>query len=318
MAVPSSRLETARSRGDNGLETRPRATPPPHAAWPRCRLRCTGRCRPADARRAPPRTGRALDPPPAPVHARRTDLLRPAREPRPQRPRLAGVHRLRPNRYEVAAGAPAARDWGDPRTSHSRPAPCAIARAGDPDLEAGRRRRVVLRFADAELVASHPEVGPDALIVVDSYLDLAARFDALPPHHETRIEMKTVLGGTPAQQPAAYRSRSPSHHLAGLADAIRHGTHLVVVWSTSAGERTSSTVPRARGSRTPSARPARGSPRPTRDRYVTKLPHAHALWDRGQGCSARRIAPTGKPLDAHVMTFRPARRRAAAPRDSCC
>ena len=224
-----------------------------------------------------------------------------------------------PNRYEVAGGRAGRReDWGDPRYL------AQVARLPARLRAQGIRisKLVVVGvsysgFADAELVASHPEVGADALIVVDSYLDLAARFDALPPHHETRIEMETVLGGTPAQQPAAYRSRSPSHHLAGLADAIRHGTHLVVVWSTSAGERhefngaTCSRLANAEWL----ARLAGALGQPVTG-YVTKLPHAHALWDRGQGLLALAgIAPAGKPLDAHAMTFRPG---ASPPRDSYC
>jgi pimeloyl-ACP methyl ester carboxylesterase len=35
-------------------------------------------------------------------------------------------------------------------------------------------------FANAELVATHPDLRPAALIVVDSFLDLTARFGELP------------------------------------------------------------------------------------------------------------------------------------------
>jgi hypothetical protein len=224
-----------------------------------------------------------------------------------------------PNRYEVAGGRAGRReDWGEPRYL------AQVARLPARLRAQGIRisKLVVVGvsysgFADAELVASHPEVGADALIVVDSYLDLAARFAALPLHHETRTEMETVLGGTPAQQPAAYRSRSPSHHLGGLAAAIRHGTHLVVDWSTSVGERhefngaTCSRLANAEWL----ARLAGILGRPVTG-YVTKLPHAHALWDRGQGLLALAgIAPASKPLDAHAVTFTPG---AAPPRDSYC
>ena len=224
-----------------------------------------------------------------------------------------------PNRYEVAGGrAGRLEDWGDPRYLAQVARLPARLRAQGVKIS----KLVVVGvsysgFANAELVASHPEVGADALIVVDSYLDLAARFDALPLHHETRTEMETVLGGTPAQRPGAYRSRSPSHHLAGLARAIRRGTHLVVVWSTSAGERhefngaTCSRLANAEWL----ARLAGVLGRPVTG-YVTKLPHAHALWDRGQGLlSLAGIAAKGKPLDARAMTFAPG---APPPRDSYC
>ena len=73
--------------------------------------------------------------------------------------------------------------------------------------------------------------------MVDSYLDLTARYEALPAGHETKTEIASVLGGTPAGEPQVYASRSPSHHLAGLAAAMRAGTAFVDVWSTSAEER---------------------------------------------------------------------------------
>jgi len=224
-----------------------------------------------------------------------------------------------PNRYEVAGGRAGRReDWGDPRyLAQAARLPARLRAQG---IKISKLVVVGVSysgFADAELVASHPEVGADALVVVDSYLDLAARFDALPLHHETRTEMETVLGGTPAQRPGAYRSRSPSHHLAGLARAIRHGTHLVVVWSTSAGEQdefNGATCSRLANAEWLSrlagvlGQPVTG--------YVTRLPHAHALWDRGQGLlSLAGIATNGKPLDAHAVTFAPG---AAPPSDSYC
>jgi hypothetical protein len=39
---------------------------------------------------------------------------------------------------------------------------------------------------------------------------------------------------------------------------------------------------------------------------VTQLPHAHALWDRGQGLLALAgVRPAVKPLRARRATFRP-------------
>ena len=79
-------------------------------------------------------------------------------------------------------------------------------------------------FANAELVASQPRLHPAALIMIDSYLDLAARFAALPPDHPTRAEIVQSVGGTPAQVPDAYAAPLPSHHLGTLAarDPLRH------------------------------------------------------------------------------------------------
>ena len=91
-------------------------------------------------------------------------------------------------------------------------------------------------FANAELVASQPRLHPAALVMIDSYLDLAARFAALPPDHPTRAEIQKSVGGTPAQVPDAYALRSPSHHLGTLAAEIRSGMRFVDVWSVAPSE----------------------------------------------------------------------------------
>ena len=199
-------------------------------------------------------------------------------------------------------------DWGDPRYLAQVAKLPAKLRA-----EGVKISKLVLvgvsysGFANAELVALHPEIHADALVVVDSYLDLAARFEALPLHHETRAEMETVLGGTPTTKPAVYRSHSPSHHLLGLAEAIHHGTHLVVVWSTSPAERhefhgaTCSRLANALWL----AQLAKILDHPVTG-YVTQMRHAHALWDRGEGLLALAgVATTSRPLLAKTVTFRP-------------
>ena len=172
-------------------------------------------------------------------------------------------------------------------------------------------------FANVELVASQPQLHPAALIMIDSYLDLAARFDALPPNHETRAEIIRAVGGTPAQVPAAYAQRSPSHHLATLAADIRSGMRFVDVWSVASSE-----VREFRGATcseeanadwlgqlaTVSGRPVAG--------YVTRLPHAYALWFHGR--SVLRIAGIGRPaprLRARRVLFRPG---TPAPAGSFC
>jgi len=224
-----------------------------------------------------------------------------------------------PNRYVRAGGRAGRReDWGGPAYLD------LVARLpGKLRAQGVQISKLIVvgvsysGFGNAQLVATHPELQADALIVVDSYLDLAARFRALPLHHETRAEIDTVLGGTPDEKPREYADRSPSHHLAGLARAIAGGTHLIVVWSTSAAERREfrgATCSRLANAEwlarlsTVLRRPFTG--------YVTHLPHAHALWDRGRGLLALAgIGQTTKPLLARAVTFAPG---APAPRSSYC
>lgn len=223
------------------------------------------------------------------------------------------------NRY-VAAGGRAGRreDWGDPRyLAAAAKLPGRLRAQGVKVSELVLVGVSYSGFANAELVATHPELHPDALIVVDSYLDLRARFTALPATHETRAEIVSVLGGTPAEKPAAYAARSPSHHLGGLAKAIRQGMAFVDVWSVSAEERrefggaTCSALANARW--LSDLATLLGHPV---DGYVTRLPHAHALWDRGQGLlQLAGLWRTAKPLEARRVAFRPG---APPPPDSFC
>lgn len=172
-------------------------------------------------------------------------------------------------------------------------------------------------FANAELVASQPRLHPTALIMIDGYLDLAARFDALPLNHQTRAEILRALGGTPAQVPDTYAARSPSHHLATLAADIRSGMRFVDVWSVAPSE-----VREFRGATCSEDASARWlaqlagtAGRPVAG-YVTELPHAHALWNHGR--SVLRLAGIGRgepPLPARRVKFRPG---APPPAESYC
>src|SRR5579862_8844747 len=209
-------------------------------------------------------------------------------------------------------------DWGDPAYDAAvAKLPAALERTG-----VKVSALVVLGvsysgYANAELVASQPQLHPAALIVVDTFLDLTARFDALPVYHETRKEIQTVLGGTPDQIPQAYENRSPSHHLDGLATAIEHGTKFVDFWSVSAREKrefvgaTCSTAANAQWLNKLAGklgRPVTG--------YVTHLPHAYALWDYGRGLLA--LAGFGyalPPRTARAFTFTP---NGAPPAGSYC
>ena len=103
-------------------------------------------------------------------------------------------------------------------------------------------------FGNAELVATHPELRPAALIIVDSYLDLPARYAALPAGHPTKTEIERELGGTLEMQRAEYEARSPSHHLDGLAQAMNDGMQLVDVWSVGAARSASFAARPAHGS----------------------------------------------------------------------
>src|SRR5207344_764049 len=82
-------------------------------------------------------------------------------------------------------------------------------------------------YANTQLVATHPELRPAALIMVDSYLDLPARYQALPPGHATKAELERAMGGTLTSRPEEYARRSPSNNLTGLATAIRGGMRFV-------------------------------------------------------------------------------------------
>jgi pimeloyl-ACP methyl ester carboxylesterase len=224
-----------------------------------------------------------------------------------------------PNRYTGAGGRAARReDWGDPRYL------AEVARVPDALRHDGVKvsRLVVIGvsysgFGNAELVATHPELRPAALIVVDSYLDLAARYAALPPTHETKKEIETVLGGTLAQRRSAYLARSPSHHLDGLARAVRGGMHLVDVWSVGLEEQRE--FRGATCSRLANAQwlaDLAGLLRRPINGYVTHMRHAHALWDRGVGLlQLAGVASTTRPLRARAVAFRPG---AAPPPASYC
>jgi hypothetical protein len=224
-----------------------------------------------------------------------------------------------PNRYEQPGQRNGRlEDWGDPAYD------AAVARLPARIEARGVKVSKLIvagvsysAFANAELVASQPRLHPAALVMIDSYLDLAARFAALPPDHPTRAEIVKALGGTPEQVPAAYAARSPSHHLATLAADIRAGMRFVDVWSVGASEvrefrgATCSLDANARWLGQLAAvlgRPVTG--------YVTRLRHAYALWNHGRGVlRLAGIHTSGPPLPARAMRFRPG---GATPPGSYC
>lgn len=224
-----------------------------------------------------------------------------------------------PDRYETPSERTGrVEDWGDPAYD------AAVARLPAALEQTGVKVSALIvlgvsyaGYANAELVATHPEMDPAALIVVDSFLDLTARFNALPIYHETRKEIESVLGGTPAQIPASFENRSPSHHLDGLASAIRNGMRFVDIWSVSPAEKrefrgaTCSVTANAQwlsDLATTLGRPVVA--------YVTELAHAYALWDYGQGLlGLAGFGSARPPATARTLTFEP---HAPPPPGSVC
>ena len=202
-------------------------------------------------------------------------------------------------------------DWGDPRyLAAAAQLPAELRRQGVEISKLVVIGPSYAGYANAELVATHPEMKPDALIVIDSYLDLPARYKALPPTHQTRKEMEQVIGGTLAQNPAAYAARSPSHHLDGLAGAMRHGMKLIDVWSIAPSEKhefAGATCQRTADAAwlaqlaTLLRRPVTG--------YVTQMAHADVLrnWGEHLLATAGVRGPFATPLPARTVKFLPRR-----------
>jgi pimeloyl-ACP methyl ester carboxylesterase len=162
-------------------------------------------------------------------------------------------------------------------------------------------------YAVAELAATHPELHPRALIIVDGFLDLPERFRALRPGQPTRTEIIRALGGTLAERPRIYRRRSPSHHLAGLAAAVRRGMRLVDVWSVapSGAREFNGAMCSLRSNALWLERLAGILHRPLQG-YVTQLPHAYALWDWWrQLLRLARLAPAEGIFPGIAVAFRP-------------
>jgi pimeloyl-ACP methyl ester carboxylesterase len=133
-------------------------------------------------------------------------------------------------------------------------------------------------FGVATLVAHHPEIGVDRLVVVDSYLDLVARRKRLPDSHETAQEIDAETGGSEA----VLRHRSVS--VDGLARSVRGGMRLSVIWSISEEERryfNGATCDRDANAKTLSEL-ARKLGRPI-SAWVTENRHGHDLWNYGSG-----------------------------------
>jgi len=198
-------------------------------------------------------------------------------------------------------------DWGNPRYL------AAVARLPNHLRSEGVKVSELILvgasyagYATAELAATHPELRPRAVIVVDGFLDLAERFRALLPGQPTRSEMIHVLAGTLAQRPHSYEQRSPSDHLAGLAATMRHGTRLLDIWSTAptAAREFNGGMCSLRSNAFWLQRLARLLHHPVKA-YVTRLRHGYALWDWWRQLLALAgLAPPKGRFPATAVTFR--------------
>jgi len=138
-------------------------------------------------------------------------------------------------------------------------------------------------FGVATLASHHPELLPDRVIVIDSYLNLVARRSRLPPRHETALEIDGETGGSRAELGA----RSTS--VAGLVRLARSGTRLVVIWSVSEDERREflgATCNRDANAGT-LLQLADAVARPV-VAWVTESRHGHDLWNHGAAIVAGR------------------------------
>ena len=130
-------------------------------------------------------------------------------------------------------------------------------------------------FGVAALASHHPELRPDRLVVIDSYLDLVARRVAAGSESMGR-EIDLETGGSAA----ALASRNV--RVNGLARLVAGGTKLTVIWSVTPGEArefNGATCNRASNAEV-LQRLADALGRPVTG-WVTRSQHGHDLWDSG-------------------------------------
>jgi hypothetical protein len=147
-------------------------------------------------------------------------------------------------------------------------------------------------FGVATLASHHPELRPDRLIVIDSYLDLAARRAAAGTGAIGR-EIDAETGGSNA----ALEERSV--RVDGLAALVATGTRLQVIWSVAPDEarefKGATCNLAANAAILQRLANALGRPVPG---WVTTNRHGHDLWDHG-----RRILRGELP--GRKVSFRP-------------
>ncbi len=158
-------------------------------------------------------------------------------------------------------------------------------------------------FGVATLASHHPELRPDRLVVIDSFLDLVARRAALPSTHPTAREIDAAVsrsGATLAQL---------SVSLGGLARLVSAGTDLSVIWSVSPDEQRefAGATCDLNANAATLASVANATRKPIAG-WVTENRHGHDLWDHGAAIIA------GHPPGRQVR-FRP---HAAIPAGAVC
>ena len=158
-------------------------------------------------------------------------------------------------------------------------------------------------FGVATLASHHVELHPDRVVVIDSYLDLVARRNALPSSHETAREIDAETGGSQA----VLQQRSVD--VSGLAALVRDGSQLTVIWSVSQSEQrefAGATCDRsANAGVLEELATTLDSPVTA---WVTHSRHGHDLWDSGRAIVAGRIP-------GQRVTLRPA---APIPANAVC
>ena len=187
-------------------------------------------------------------------------------------------------------------DWGDPAylASFARKIAALHRRVGGPLVLIGVSYS---GFGVATLASHEPWLRPSRVIVIDSYLDLVARREGLPPKHPTALEIDAATGGSLA----VLRSRSVS--VPGLATLVRGGTELTVIWSTSADEqREFAGATCDRNADAATLERLAGLLHEPVFGWVTQSRHGHDLWDHGRRIVAGRepgvriaLVP-GKPI----------------------
>lgn len=167
-------------------------------------------------------------------------------------------------------------DWGDPAYLASLAAKIERlhARIGGKLVLAGVSYS---GFGVATLASHRPELEPDRLIVIDSFLDLSARRQAARAARGTAAEIDAATGGSAS----ALAERTVA--VGGLAELVRRGTELTVIWSVSDGERrefNGATCDRNANAAVLAALADRlGRTVPA---WVTHSEHGHDLWDSGR------------------------------------
>jgi pimeloyl-ACP methyl ester carboxylesterase len=132
-------------------------------------------------------------------------------------------------------------------------------------------------FGVATLASHHPELRPDRLIVIDSYMDLAARRGHSPDGSLTATEIDGETGGSEDEL------RRRSVRVEGLTRLVTNGTELIPIWTTSDHERRlfrGATCDRTASAGT-IAEVAHRLQRPV-PVWITNTKHGHNLWDRGR------------------------------------